>query len=354
MRFDLTDEQKALRETLDAFFAERFSGAEGVAAVANTTLDKALREDITALGMGGIMVPADQGGVEMGLLTLCLVSEVLGRYAVPSPIIANALAAWLIAEAGSTAQRGRWMAPLIEGQTIAALALAEDAGWMADDWSTGKNAKGVKRNVERADAAGIFIIGLAGGALGIVEADADGLVIEPIDTLDRTRPLFDVQMKDVAIEPISEDGAVGRRLVDAMLILHAADALGAAHAAQDRAVAYAKERKQFGQLIGSFQALKHQLADISVEIEPARSLCWYAAHAWDTERDDSHRIAALTKAHISEIAVNCARVALEAHGGIGYTWEHPIHLFLKRAMHDRTVFGTPNLHRERAAALAGW
>jgi alkylation response protein AidB-like acyl-CoA dehydrogenase len=354
MHFDLTDEQKALGETLEAFFAERFGGAEGVQAIASTKLDSSLWDEIAGLGLGGIMVPVEAGGLDMGLLTLAVVAETLGRYAVPAPVATNALAAGLIAEAGGPEQRAHWLGRLVAGDVIAAFALAEDGGWLPENWRSNGHLPVTKLFVERGDEAELFIVGCEGGRLGLVERKNGRIAATPVDTLDRTRPLFEVRFEAEAVEPLSDDPDIAKRATDALLILHAADALGAASAAQARAVDYAKERKQFGRLIGSFQALKHQLADISVELEPARPLCWYAAHAWDTGREDAHRVAALTKAHLGEISVNCARAALEAHGGIGYTWEYPIHLYLKRAMHDRTALGTPNLHRERAAALAGW
>jgi alkylation response protein AidB-like acyl-CoA dehydrogenase len=331
MRFDLTDEQKALREILESFFAERFGAAQGVAAIEDTSLDPALWSAISALGLGGTLVPVSMGGLGMGLLTLTVVAETLGRYAVPAPVLANALATWLIAAAGSEAQQARWLGPLMTGQLQAALAPAGETF------------------VERADSADVIV---AAGSAGLSLVTV--FEVEPIDTLDRTRPLFEVTWDPAAAEPLAAVPGLEDRLQDALLILHAADALGAADAAHTRAIAYAGERKQFGRLIGSFQALKHQLADISVELEPARPLCWYAAHAWDTARPDGRRMAALAKAHLGEIAVNCARVAVEAHGGIGYTWEYPVHLFLKRAMHDRSIYGSPDIHRERAAALAGW
>lgn len=330
MRFDLTDEQKALRDTLEAFFAARFGGSQGIAAIAGTELDRTLWNDIAELGLGGVLVPTAAGGLDMGLLTLTVVAESLGRYAVPIPIMANAVAAWLIVEGGDARQRERWLAPIMKGEAIATIAMAGET------------------LVERADVADLVIVSNAAGELQLVTA----FTASAVDSLDRTRPLFEISYQEA--ELLSESSSLAERLHDALLILHAADALGAASAAQARALDYARERRQFGRVIGSFQALKHQLADISVELEPARPLAWYAAYAWDTRREDARRVAVLTKAHLGEISVNCARAAVEAHGGIGYTWEYPIHLFLKRAMHDRTIHGTPNFHRERAAALAGW
>jgi len=354
MHFDLTEDQKSLRDVLNAFFQRKFGSAQGVEATMALTLDRALWKDIGELGLGGILVPEPAGGLGMGLLTLTVVAETLGHYAVPAPVVPGAIAAWLIAEHGSPAQRERWLGGLLSGDLIAAFALSESDGPGPDAWRLGNPATGVKLSVERADEADLLIVGTANGRLALIAGDAEGVVLIPADPLDRSRPFADVAFEGVSLDPIDADDTAVRQLIDALLITHAADALGAATAIQQRAVEYAKERKQYGRLIGSFQALKHQLADMSVELEPSRPLCWYAAYAWDTDRPDAHRVATITKAHLGEIAVNVSRAAIEAFGGIGYTWEFPAHLFLKRAMVDRSALGTPAYHRERAAALAGW
>jgi alkylation response protein AidB-like acyl-CoA dehydrogenase len=151
-----------------------------------------------------------------------------------------------------------------------------------------------------------------------------------------------------------EEPEVAARLVDALLVLLSADACGAGLRAYRMAVEYANVRTQFGQVIGKFQALRHQLANMAVDMEPCRALYWYAAYAWDTIPQKQRRTAATAKAHITDMAVRSARAAVEAHGGIGYTWEYPLHLYLKRAMHSRLHMGSPALHRERMALLARW
>ena len=352
MRFDLTEEQKSLREMLTEFFGERFGGAQGVEAIARTTLDADLWSAVAELGLAGAMVPEEDGGLGLDLLTATVIAEVTGRYAVPAPVLPSILASWLIATAGSQEQKGKWLPKLLGEGAQAAFALAEDGGWAPADWTLeGAPLVGTKLYVERADSADLFIVGGKDGSLAIVEAD--DATLTPVDTLDRTRPLFAVAF-DAAADVLTTDAAVAGKLFDALCITSAADALGAASAIQARAIDYAKERKQYGRLIGSFQALKHQLADMSVELEPARPLVWYAAHAWDMGQEDAPRMAALAKAHLTDISVQVARNAIEAHGGIGYTWEHPAHLFLKRAMADRSALGSVNVHRERAAVLAGW
>ena len=137
-------------------------------------------------------------------------------------------------------------------------------------------------------------------------------------------------------------------------MLLAADAYGGARRCIDMTSRYARTREQFGQPIGAFQAVKHQLADIVTDVEPALSLWWYAAHAWDHIPDRAERHAALAKAHLTDLYDRAARVCTELHGGIGFTWEYDLHLWFRRAIFDRAFLGTAEYHRARAADLAGW
>jgi alkylation response protein AidB-like acyl-CoA dehydrogenase len=157
-----------------------------------------------------------------------------------------------------------------------------------------------------------------------------------------------------AAEPLPGGAAAARRVRDAALVLLAADAQGGASRCVDLAVQYAKTREQFGVTIGHFQALKHQLANMGLEVEPSRALWWYAAHAFDSLPDEAPRAAALAKAHLTDVYMQVARDTVEAHGGIGFTWECDVQIWFKRAIYDRTFGGSPAVHRERAAKLAGW
>jgi len=303
----LTDEQKSLRDMLTEFFGERFGGAQGVEAIAQTTLDAELWSAVSELGLAGAMVPEEDGGLGLDLLTATVIAEVTGHYAVPAPVLPSILAAWLIATAGSAEQKGKWLPKLLGEGVQAAFALAEEAGWSPADWTlSGAALTGTKLYVERADSADLFIVGGKDGSLAIVEAGSATLT--PVDMLDRTRPLFAVSFDAAGADVLTTDAAVAGKLFDALCITSAADALGAASAIQARAIGYAKERKQYGQLIGSFQALKHQLADMSVELEPARPLVWYAAHAWDMGQDDSPRMAALAKTARTGLSGSAAAV----------------------------------------------
>jgi alkylation response protein AidB-like acyl-CoA dehydrogenase len=143
-------------------------------------------------------------------------------------------------------------------------------------------------------------------------------------------------------------------LRDAALVLIAADALGGAQHCTDLSVSYAKERTQFGQPIGRFQALKHQLAHMALDVEPARALMWYAAYAWDSGLPDAPRAAAMAKAHLCEVFTRSTRAAIAAHGGIGYTWEYGLNYWVRRSVYDRAWLGSPAVQRAKAAELAGW
>ncbi|MBD3759617.1 acyl-CoA dehydrogenase family protein [Rhizorhabdus sp.] len=346
MYFDLTDEQKLLRDTLTSLFARHSPHQQLLAADRPAVIDRDRWAEVCATGVLGAMVPEAQGGAGMDLLTLAVIAEACGANVLPLPVVQNALAAWLLSTDAVAETGGEWVERLIGGDAIAAFVVPLAGNQNPTD--------GEPRSalVERGSEADVFVI--VDNGLWIASAGNAGVSISEVDGLDLTRPLARVGFEPGAATLLSTDPTLAGRLFDALLISYAADALGAAAALQRSAVEYAKERRQYGRLIGSFQALKHQLADVSVDLEPARPLCWYAAHSWDTARDDHRRMAAIAKAHLGEVTVSSARACIEAFGGIGYTWEHPAHLYLKRAMFDRSALGTPALHRERAAVIAGW
>jgi len=218
----------------------------------------------------------------------------------------------------------------------------------------GDTLTGAKPNVPFASAADLLVIGVAGGGLVVVEKGAAGLGYEVMDGADRTRRFEDVTFDGTACEVLEKGAAVSGRVRDCALVLLSADALGGAQRCVDMSVEYAKTREQFGVVIGQFQALKHQLADMALEVEPSRALYWYAAHALDHAPEDAERMAAVAKAHITDGYMQVARDAIEAHGGIGFTWESDVQIWFKRAMFDRAFLGSPDRHRARAADLAEW
>jgi alkylation response protein AidB-like acyl-CoA dehydrogenase len=354
MDFSLTEEQELLQETVRGFVANECP-PQTVRAVFDGEHQAvpALWKGLTQIGVAGLVVPEAHGGAGLELLELALVAEELGRGAVPVPFLGHALAALALARGGSAAQQAAWLPRLASGEARATVALAEDdSRWLPAQWSVelaNGRVRGRKQLVPEADGAHLFVVGCRGGALARVEAGA-GARVTPEPTVDRGRPLAALEL-DAPAQTLDVDPAL---LVDAGSVLLAADAFGAAHQLVRATAAYLKTRQQFGQSVAQFQAVKHQLANMAVDVDPTRGLWWYAAHAFDHVPAEASRAAALAKAHITDRAQQVARDAVEAHGGIGFTWESDVHIWFKRVMFDRLWLGAPELHRERFAALQGW
>jgi len=360
MHFGLTDEQQLLQETVRGFVAGECPPPRLRKLLdAGSGHDPALWKGLAEMGVAGLTVPEAQGGAGLGLLELALVMEEVGAGALPGPLFSHALACLAIQLAGSDTQRGRWLPVLASGERIATVAFAEPGDvWEPERWSTaadGGRLRGAKRLVPHAALADLVVVGCAGGGFALLERGAAGVRIEDEGGIDRTRPVFSLHLDGAPAEALDGEGAgAAARVRDASAVLLAADAFGAAWRLVHMTVEYAKSRRQFGAPIARFQAVKHQLADMATAVEPTRGLFWYAAHLWDQAHPDAARAAGIAKAHITEQACDVARAAVELHGGLGFTWECDVHLWLKRAMFDRTFCGTPHHHRARIAALGDW
>lgn len=356
MRFHPTEEQLAIQDALKGTLADSFPTDRLHKLVdGEEDFDRASWDALMALGLGGLALPEAVGGAGLGLLDLAMGIEVLGQGAAAGPIIQHCLVGLAVAMSSDEAIKTRWLPGLASGKTVATLALGGE--WLPESWSVaneGGTLTGSVRFVPGANAAHLFLVGTAGGGLALCELEA-GMSITANHDSDHSRKSASVAFDKAKAVTLFEPGdpAVAR-LFDAALVLTAADALGGAQYCVDLSVSYAKEREQFGQAIGRFQALKHQLAQMALEVEPARALMWYAAYAWDAELPDASRAAAIAKAHIADRFVSVARAAIAAHGGIGYTWEYGLVIWFRRSMFDRAYLGSPTVHRARAADLAGW
>lgn len=336
MRFHLTSEQVAIQDAVRGTLADSW-GLEHLHRLADSDLDfdASSWQALMALGLGGLVLPEAIGGASLGLLDAALVCEVAGEAAAPGPLIGQIVTA--IAVAASPNQEALALLPEIAaGTKVAALAIEAEL-------------------VPCARAAHLFLADDSTGGLRLIEA-GPGVEIEAQVSTDRSRPVsrvvFSAEAKSHAL--FAAGDPLVQRIRDAALVLIAADALGGAQHCTDISVDYAKTREQFGQPIGKFQGLKHQLAHMAIDVEPARALVWYAAYAWDAQLEDASRSAAMAKAHLCEVFTRATRAAIAAHGGIGYTWEHGLNYWFRRAVHNRTWMGSPNFHRSRAAELAGW
>ncbi|WP_284581725.1 acyl-CoA dehydrogenase family protein [Streptomyces sp. 2P-4] len=383
-----TAEQEGIRRTLREVLGRR-CGPDRVKAAVRTAAgyDRELWEQLSReIGLPGLAVPEEYGGVGCAPADLVLACEETGRALLPSPLLATAvLAAPLVAALGSAGQRAALLPPLAGGGLAAALAvpgpalsaalgLTGDAA--AGEWAGGGRAGGVQARrapdgawrlygeaaqvLDGHSADLLLVPAHAGGfarsrvLLFVVRANAEGLVRVRQTALDETRPQALVQLRDVEAEwlgdgdpfgaPAAVCGALAAVGRTAAAVL-AAEAAGAAGRALERTVEYVRTREQFGRPIGSFQAVKHRLADLYVQLQAARSAVCYAA--WDPAQGG------LALAQALEALRLAAGEAIQLHGGIGFTWEHDAHLYFKRAAADELLFGPVHLLRAHAARQAG-
>jgi alkylation response protein AidB-like acyl-CoA dehydrogenase len=355
MNFDLSDDQRVFNDHVERMLRETcpvdrlhkaFSGDQDLA----DTMWRAQLE----LGLGGLLAPEEHGGLGLGLLEAASIAELIGRAGAPGPFISHTLAVLAIAKAGSDAQKARWLPALAAGEAVGAVALMEGSAWGPDAWklAEGERLSGAKDYVLGLAEADVFVVALAGGKLALVEANAPGVTRNVWSSTDRTRPIGQLGLDNAPAEIMPL--AYGRELFDAALVLTAADAHGGAARMVEDIVEYSKTRVQFGKTIAHFQAVKHKLADLALWVEPNGPLYRQAAATFDQEPEDAPRVASIAKAHIVSTFSEVARTATESYGGIGYTWEHSAHIWLRRSMFDNAWLGGPLDHRERAAALAGW
>lgn len=359
MNFALSEEQKQLQESLERMVRE-LCPPRRLHAVFDEAcgFDEALWRALLEFGAGGLVVPAKHGGSGLELIDAALAAETLGYHGAPVPLWGHLLATLALTMGANEDLKKKWLPQLAEGSILGSVALGEaNARWQPEQWQLAVDdgrITGQKPFVPTGGEAQLLVVGLMGGRLGLVTPDAGGVTRTELDVVDRTRRMANVDFDHSSVLPLAEDPSVAGRLRDAALILLAADAFGGAKRAVDMAVGYAGEREQFGVKIGQFQALKHQLANMILEVEPCRALYWYAAHAFDRRPNEAPAAAALAKAHIAERFMQVARDAVEAHGGIGFTWEYDIQIWLKKAMLDWAWGGEPSIHRERYASLMGW
>ena len=358
MNFLLSGDQLDLQAAVRDYAGERAdAGVRRGAFESETGFDADFWNGLMVLGVGGIGAPLEAGGLGLGLLDVALAAEALGYVGAPGPFLGHVLAIHAIALCGSDDQKRRWLPKLVTGETMGTIALAErDDRLRPSDWEARVSEgllSGEKRDVLYPDFADLTVIGVADG-FALVERAAAGQDMTPRDGADRTRRLAHVTYAAAPADAMPAALETAERVADAALILLAADAFGGATRLLEASTEYAKNREQFGGPVGRFQGLKHQLANMAVEVEPARGLYWYAAHAYDSQAPDAPRVAALAKAHLGDVFKQTARAAVEAHGGVGYTWDYDVQIWFKRAMFDFAYLGAPSRHRERAAQLSGW
>ncbi|HEX5263678.1 MAG TPA: acyl-CoA dehydrogenase family protein [Phenylobacterium sp.] len=357
MDFSLTPDQRMMQESLTRTLADA-SPLDRVRKFAGDLGDKGgdIWQALADFGLAGIVVPEAFGGLGLTLLDAALASEALGRAVAPVPFMGVVLAPIALARGGSEAQQQAWLPKLASGEIIAAAAISEPIAGAREGagvTTAGGKLTGKALFVPGGMAAGLLVVADRDGALHLVRGDAGGLTRTLMQGIDETRRLAELTFDGVDAEPLGGGPELLAALRDAGWIMVAADTLGAAEAMIDKAVSYAKERRQFGRVIGSFQAVKHLCAEMAAELEPCRALVWYAAYAFDAAPQDASLTAAHAKALTSEVGRFVARTSTEVHGGMGITDLLGLHFWFKRIGLNRQLLGGPERVREFAARLQG-
>jgi alkylation response protein AidB-like acyl-CoA dehydrogenase len=332
MDFGFTDDQREIQRTARELLAERAKPERVREHAEAGRMDVELWREISELGWPGIALGEEHGGQGLGTIELSILCEELGRVLAPIPFLPNALAATVIEQGGSAEQRERWLPGLASGATIGALGAAVDGT--------------AELVIGGADAGLLVLIEDDGSARVASSEEAD---VRPTPSVDPTRSAARVSLADDAGEALA-DGCAG---LGRGLVAVSSELVGVCERALEMTVDYVKERKQFGVPVGSYQAVSHRCAQMLLDTEKARSTTAFAAWAADADPERLAEAAAMAKANASDAGREVTGSAIQAHGGIGFTWEADVHWLYKRAHLDAALLGGAKRHRARLAQILG-
>ncbi len=361
MYFDLTDEQQAIRATAREFLASRFKSERiRELAASEDGQDPAGWSEMAELGWTGLAFPEEWGGQGLGIVELAVLFEEMGYALAPSPLLSNTVVGLALSFCGSDEQRERYLRPLAGGERRGTPALW-DVGSPGTVGEFTMEAKadgeavvldGAKALVMDAAGADFFMVATSDGRRHLVAADATGVTVQAEAAVDLTRRLSTVRFDGVRVEAADTMPGAG---ADYYAVFHrvcvalAAESTGVAQRSLEMAVEYAKDRQQFGRPIGAYQAVSHRCAQMLLETENSRSAVYGAAWAADAEPDSLPLAASMAKAYASDAGWRVPDASIQVHGGIGFTWEHDLHFFLKRGRGNAALFGDAKWHRDRVA-----
>ncbi|BBX47527.1 acyl-CoA dehydrogenase family protein [Mycobacterium cookii] len=361
--FAVTDEQRALREAVADVLARHCDEAQVRALMATDTgYDPAVWRELAAMGLTGLLIAEQYGGSDAGPVEMGIAMEEMGRALLVGPFLSTAvLVPSLLAESGDTAECAAVLPRIAAGELIASVAFAENgsarlpaaistsARAVDDAWIINGDKHFVLDGLS-ADVLYVLADTGAGAAVFAVDAGTAGLVVTPLTTVDPTRKLCRVRLADTPARLVGQLGAgveVVAAALDRSAVALLSEQAGGARRVVEMATDYAKTRYQFGRAIGSFQAVKHMCADMLLEAESAVSAARFVAAAFAENAPSRIADLALAQAYCSDAFVHVAATSIQVHGGIGFTWEHPAHLYLRRARCDAQLLGSPSWHRER-------
>jgi alkylation response protein AidB-like acyl-CoA dehydrogenase len=376
MNFGFNEEQELLRSTARKFFDNEcasdtvrklMDGPEG--------MSPGLWRKIAEQGWTGLIFADEHGGMGLGFVDLVVLMEEMGRSVVPGPFFSTVLLGGLaIREAGSDAQKKAWLSRISSGEARATLAWMEPSAELGAGGITLQAANkgggfilnGTKLFVHDAHTADAIVVAARtssgqnpedGVSLFLVSKDTPGLSVTLLPTMDQTRKLCEVGFKDVVLGAEALMGQAGSgwaplaRVIDRATVALCAEMCGGAQKVLEMTVEYAKIRQAFGRPIGSYQGVKHKAADMLVDVENSKSITYYAAWAMDEGVPEGPLAVSMAKAYVSDAYRRVAGAGIQLHGGIGFTWEHDLHLYFKRAKGSEFTFGDATWHRERVAQL---
>jgi alkylation response protein AidB-like acyl-CoA dehydrogenase len=370
VNFAFSEEQEELRKSVRRFLDDKSPESE-VRRLMETTegYDPAVWSQMAQqLGLQGLAIPEEYGGSGYSYVELVVVLEEMGRALLCAPYFSSvALAANALLASGDDQAKKDLLPGIASGDTIATVAFTEDNGRWDEEGITARATKsgsewtldGHKMFVIDGHVANLIIVAArtdAGVSLFAVQGDAPGLTRTALSTMDQTRKQARIELSSTPGRLIGTDGqgwTTLSKMLDLAAVALAAEQVGGAQKVLDMSVEYAKVRVQFGRPIGSFQAIKHKCADMLLEVESAKSAAYYAGWAAAEDNDELPVVASLAKAYCSDAYFHSAAENIQIHGGIGFTWEHPAHLYFKRAKSSELLFGDPTYHRELLAQRIG-
>jgi alkylation response protein AidB-like acyl-CoA dehydrogenase len=361
MYFDLTDEQQAIKSTARDFLAARYK-SERIRALAESEdgFEQSDWEEMAELGWPGLALPEEWGGQGLGIVELSVLFEEMGYALAPSPLLSTTVAGLALALRGTDGQRERWLRPLADGKARGTLALF-DTGTPATiggfEMEAREDGDGIVLDGEKvlvldAGTADFFLVATSDGSRHLVERGAAGVSVTPEHSIDLTRRLHSVRFDGVRV---GREATLTGTQEDYLPVLWracvaiAAESTGVAQRAMEMAVEYAKDRQQFGRPIGAYQAVSHRCAQMLLETENSRSAVYGAAWAADAAPESLPVAASMAKAYAADAGWRVPDASIQVHGGIGFTWEHDLHFFLKRGKANAATFGDAKWHRERVA-----
>ncbi|HEY0391751.1 MAG TPA: acyl-CoA dehydrogenase family protein [Solirubrobacterales bacterium] len=361
MYFDLTDEQQAIRATARDFLASRFKSERlREIAASDDGFDAAGWGEMAELGWTGLAVPEEWGGQGLGIVDLAVLFEEMGYALAPSPLFSNTIAGLALTLCGSDDLRDRYLQPLAAGEVRGTPALW-DAGSSVTPGAFTMEVRpegdsvvldGEKILVPDAASADFFLVATSDGKRHLVDRGVDGVTVTAEPAIDPTRRFSSVRFDGVrvpAADTLPGAGADYYPVFFRLCVALAAESTGIAQRTMEMAVEYAKDRQQFGRPIGAYQAVSHRCAQMLLETENARSAVYGAAWAADAEPASLPLAASTAKAYASDAGWRVPDASIQVHGGIGFTWEHDLHFFLKRGRSNAAIFGDAKWHRERVA-----